>query len=205
MRQLIVFTLAVCLVCSLMIGLSVTIGHLQPPSDAIRLFHMNDCETPCLMGVVVEKTSFAETRGYWQAFALPGYRADLAVNTREQIQLYLTSLAGKSDGLMWTYFDKGIATSTSLIVPQRYRNIITLADLVAFYGGPTCAYDAAGGRSGYRIVNIVDRAKSSIVQVFLDYPFVWTSPVHILSISKYNEDPCKWIRWRGIAATYPPN
>jgi len=214
MLRFLLLTLTLCLGCALIIGAAIAVGRTQPPSEAVRWFHMDDCEKPCLMGIQLGKTTFAETRGSFgeivpppgYIFAEGGYN-ELGVNT---IAGVYTNKSNSEENFIvrisYSNDDKRAAVVELLLFNLNSTQVPpTLGDIVMLYGRPKCAYFDTSSNIGTFV--IVDNMRGVTTEFHADYPFDWSSRIFSLSISpslsSTEYDECRCGHWHGMSNTYP--
>ncbi len=214
MLRFLLLALTLCLGCTLAIGAAVAVGRTQPPSEAARWFHMDDCETPCFMGVTLGKAYFDETKRHVaEVIAPPGYTLSLrnhflkTTENLEEIGLTLTNTAQLRDDLYISFSAyQGVTSSVGLFTNDGYENLPAIADVIRAYGLPTCAYETSSGGKRRLIGYIVD--SSRWLEVHVNDPITWGSPISGLWMDKNStarDNPCGDLpaRWHGLSAQYP--
>ncbi len=177
---------------------------------------MNNCETPCLLGIIVGKTPYAEGRNILTRFALlPGYTATMTEESNDTIRvkkiaITLSNVTDQDDTLTFgTWFRDGVADYVEMRRDTFYaKGLPTFADVVSAYGAPTCAYQDVATSSRYWDVFIVDPQRLLVIRLPGGEQITWDAPVAYLSIRQNHastemDNPCQCVRWRGIHAQYP--
>ncbi|MCC7445788.1 MAG: hypothetical protein IT324_00155 [Anaerolineae bacterium] len=208
MLRFLLLTLTLCLGCALAIGAAVAVGRMQPPSEMVQLFHMNDCEAPCFLGVTLGKTRFEDAKKQLEKLNVPNnYIARLEgvddvnhneilmslsgpINSTKSWDASVVDIEFKSD-VLWRFNVK----------PFFHYPTLTLADIVAIYGIPTCAYTSypQDGSSGYWEIHIINHDLSMNIHAHGTYLMGWDAPVRGLALTNdVSIDPCRKNRWKGI-------
>lgn len=203
MRRFMMIAVIMWISSAALMGLFLITGRYQPWSEAIRQFSMNNCAAPCIAGVRFGQTTFDDAkRTLSELLAMPGYSLHTTVVEQAKdsaINLTLSNSAADRT-TAYFYFVGGVAQSGSLYVDYSSAQTPPLAEVVALYGLPFCAYkynDAKG--NPIEILYIVDKTRGLTVRIDGNYPMNWNSQIRHIWIGK---DPpfrlCACSRWRGI-------
>jgi hypothetical protein len=205
MWRLAFLAIMICFVFAGAVRASIAIGNNQPPSAAIRRFHLDNCAQPCAMGVTVGQTTYSDALAMFQGRGNgPDGLAFDAVDA-DKIALQMRDPEGKefvNEITFW--FDEGRAASVT--IESYYDNsadtVPTLIDVVMRYGIPRCAEASPAMGTAYEDIYIVNPQLGIQVAIHGLYQIQWESPITTFAIFRYipgkDTDPCVCKdRWAG--------
>ena len=169
---------------------------------------MNDCASPCIMGITVGHTTFEEALTILQK--MKSTRQDISALSiqKDRISFSLIPPAGSEaePTPLTVAFEDGIARSVGVGVWTYLVNMPTLADLALAYGTPQCAIEDRAAGNHLENIYIVDPKRGLVVYIFGSYLIDWDSPVYSFSVSIQSptqmQNPCACFTWHGPKVTY---
>jgi hypothetical protein len=183
------------LICAALVN-----GLAQPPGLDAQPFHMHNCPAPCVMGLTVGKTTYAETQALFQAQAALTH---LEANSPDELSALLANPDGSADDYpipIEVTFSKGIVESVRINAAQWSSiGMPTLIDLMLAYGLPTCAFEDAAAGNHLEDIYILNKQQQIQVYIFSGYGIDWQTPIWEFAVSPYHpdENPCQCLTWHG--------
>ena len=185
MRRLAALSLGVVAIFALMMGATLLMGHMQPPSERVERMHLTDCTPPCWNDITPRMSSRGdvETRvsstfpdfkplGSGNLPFLSWVQADLTIDDRS-INVAL---------------DGGLIYSIGIGSPLASDQMPSLGEVLAVFGAPTCAVIDPTSRGA--TFSYENAAHQVILQVSVAQPS-WFSPVMSMSVGVSNQAVCE--------------
>jgi hypothetical protein len=197
------------------------LGPSNPVSLPVQLLGLINCDQPCVMGLTLGKTNFADAKQILATFQLPeGFEATVREVERDSglplLKVELSTQTAIDPIEMEFYFRNPDKLFLIEIASGSYSTIMpTLADLKGLYGTPRCAVSNGGYGGDYVLLPVIDSARTwsldSRVDLFyaggkpiLAMPLAWNQTVTRLTYTNRADtilgfNFCGQCRWSDIA------
>jgi hypothetical protein len=191
MRRMTILIVVVCVLFSVSITIARGVGYRQPsssPSAVVEQLQMHDCETPCVMGITVGKTSRLEAVMLLAASTLPDYGREVIWNGNSGSIEYRL-LDKKSSEVVILYFDFENGKVSAVRVYLRGPTAtLTLGNSIQRYGIPLCilaepdlAMDRVPG------MYVAFQINNTIIEMHAEAPPQWDTLIRYMSVYTYDK------------------